>query len=80
MVNLPWDEGQLAAYLKRRNIPLAVGNVFQADTLESVRRAGVLAAGIVFLDEPVRPFEEVRRGTDQEIFDSQFVLVTSVSR
>jgi hypothetical protein len=80
MVNLPWDEGRLAAYLKRRDIPLAVGNVFQADILETVRRAGVLAAAIVFRDEPVRPFAEVRRGGDQEIFDSQFVLVTSASQ
>lgn len=77
MVNLPWDGGQLAAYLKRRGIPFAVGNVFQADTLEPIRRAGVLVGGVLYLDEPVTPYEDVARGTNQEIFDSQFVLITS---
>ena len=74
MADLPYEGGRLAKLLKQRKVRLAATRVLTPVTLVPYQRAGVLAGAVAYQDNPAN-ISDVKDGTAEEIFASQFILV-----
>jgi hypothetical protein len=79
MADLPYRGNRLAALLKQQEARLVGTRVLTPAILAPYSRAGVLACAVVYQENPAN-ISDVRDGTTQEIFASQFVMVPGRTR